>query len=341
MNDALVRLFHTLDAFVEVNVRAEWETLHEDYAFVLESTGPSAAALALDRARADARLPLVASAPVEDDGSVVGAAGGSVADVVEVEVVVPKVPVAPRPKPGGSKSVPGEWNKLAREKTEAERKLAVEREDAERKRLAEEEEVEEMMDRPLEGKGKGVMRETVGSPEVATRGSARRRIKSATFVVDSDEDVEEVPAAAPVPRATPAASPSKGRKVEVVLPAPRVTISRVKGTTVSPFADRFLPGSATVPAISTMENEAEEEWSGNDEMDVDELEGTPAVGKRKAVEVANEPAPKRTRAQGETFSAVDEVVDDLPVEMRGAGEITERYRAWLVANAQPSDIVSF
>jgi hypothetical protein len=35
----------------------------------------------------------------------------------------------------------------------------------------------------------------------------------------------------------PAASPSKGRKVEVVLPAPRVTIGRVKGTTVSPFAE--------------------------------------------------------------------------------------------------------
>jgi hypothetical protein len=108
MNNALVRLFNTLDAFIEVNVRAEWETLHEDYAFVLESTAPSAAALALDCAHADARLPLVASAPVEDDGSVVRAAGGSVADVVEVEVVMPKVPVAPRPKPGGSKSVPGE-----------------------------------------------------------------------------------------------------------------------------------------------------------------------------------------------------------------------------------------
>jgi hypothetical protein len=341
MNDALVRLFKTLDAFIEVNVRAEWETLHEDYAFVLESTGPSMAALALDRARADARLPLVALAPVEDDGSVVGAAGGSVADVVKVEVVVPKVPVTPRPKPGGSKSVPGEWNKLAREMTEAERKLAVEREDAERKRLAEEEEVEEMMDWPLEGKGKGVMRETVGSPEVATRGSAWRCIKSATFVVDSDEDVEEVPAAVPVPRATPAALPSKGQKVEVVLPAPRVTISRVKGTTVSPFAEQFLLGSATVPTISTMDDEAEEEWSGNDEMDIDELEGMPAVGKCKAVEVADGPAPKRTKAQGETFSAVDEVVDDLPVEMRGAGEITEQYRAWLVANAQPSDIVSF
>jgi hypothetical protein len=90
-----------------------------------------------------------------------------------------------------------------------------------------------------------------------------------------------------------------------------------------------------------MDDEAEEEWSGNNEMDVNELEGTPAVGKRKAVEVADEPAPKRTKAQGEKFSAVEEVVDDLPVEMRGAGEITERYRAWLVANAQPSSIVSF
>jgi hypothetical protein len=115
----------------------------------------------------------------------------------------------------------------------------------------------------------------------------------------------------------------------------------VKGTTVSPFAERFLLGSATVPAILTMDNKAEEDWSGNNKMDVDELEGTLVVGKRKAVEVADEPAPKQTKAQGEMFLAVDEVVDDLLVEMRGAGEITERYRAWLVANAQPSDIVSF
>jgi hypothetical protein len=82
-----------------------------------------------------------------------------------------------------------------------------------------------------------VVRETVSSPEVATCGSARRRIKSATFVVDSNEDDEEVPAATPVPRATPAASPLKGQKVEVVLPAPWVTIGRVKGTTVSPFTE--------------------------------------------------------------------------------------------------------
>jgi hypothetical protein len=41
-----------------------------------------------------------------------------------------------------------------------------------------------------------------------------------------------------------------------------------------------------------MDNEAKEEWLGNNEMDVDELEGTPVVGKRKAVEVANEPVPK-------------------------------------------------
>jgi hypothetical protein len=341
MNNTLVQLFKTLDAFVKVNVHANWESLHKDYTFVLESTGPSAVALALDCARADARLPLVVSVPVEDNGGVVGAAGGRVAEVVEVEVVMPKVPVAPRPKPGGSKSVPGEWNKLAREKKEAERKLVVEREEAEWKGLAEEEEAEEMMDWPLEGKGKGVVRETVGSPEVATRGSAQRRIKSAAFVVDSDEDDEEVPAAEPVPRATPAASPSKGRKVEVVLPALWVTIGQVKGTTVSPFTERFLPGSVTVPTISTMDDEAEEEWSGNNKMDIDELEGTPAVGKRKAVEVADEPVPKRTKAQGEKFLAVEEVIDDLPVEMRGAGEITKWYRAWLVANAQPSDIVSF
>jgi hypothetical protein len=90
-----------------------------------------------------------------------------------------------------------------------------------------------------------------------------------------------------------------------------------------------------------MDDKAEEEWSGNDEMDVDELEGTLAVSKRKAVKVADEPAPKQLKAQGEKLSVVDEVIDDLPVEMRGAGEITERYRVWLVANTQPSDIVSF
>jgi hypothetical protein len=166
-------------------------------------------------------LLLVALALVEDDGGVVEAEGSRVLEVVEVEVVVLKVPVAPRLKPGGSKSVPGEWNKLVREKKEVERKLAVEREEAEWKGMVEEEEeVEDMMDWPSEGKGKGVVREAVGSPEVATRGSAWRRIESAAFVVDSDDEDKEVPAADPVPRAAPAASPSKGWKVEVALPAP-------------------------------------------------------------------------------------------------------------------------
>jgi hypothetical protein len=68
-----------------------------------------------------------------------------------------------------------------------------------------------------------------------------------------------------------------------------------------------------------VDDKAKEEWSGNNKMDMDELEGTPAVGKRKAIEVADEPAPKQTKAQGEKLSVVDEVVDDLPVEMRGAG----------------------
>jgi hypothetical protein len=154
MNDALIWLFRILDTFVEVNVRANWEALHEDYMFVLESTGPSVAALALDCARADVHQPLVASAPIEDNGGVVEAEGGRVEEVIKVEDVVLKVPVVPRPKPGGSNSVPGEWNKLTRAKKEAERKLAVEREEAEWKGMAEEEEVEEMMDRPSEG-GRG------------------------------------------------------------------------------------------------------------------------------------------------------------------------------------------
>jgi hypothetical protein len=221
MNNALVRLFRTLDAFVKVNVCADWEALHNDYAFVLELTGPSVAALALDCAHANARQLLVALVPVENNGSVVKAEGGRVEEVVEVEDVVPKVPVAPQPKPGGSKSVPGEWNKLAREKKEAERKLAVEKEEAERKMLvekgmAEEKEVEEMMDWPSEGKGKGVVREAVGSPKVTWRGSAPRHIKSAAFIVDSNEEDEEVLAADPVPISTLAVSPLKGQKVEVV-----------------------------------------------------------------------------------------------------------------------------
>jgi hypothetical protein len=160
MSNTLIRLFVILDPFVEVNVCANWESLHEDYTFVLESTSPSAAALALDCARANAHQTLVALAPNENDGSFVEAEGGRIAEVVKVEVVVLKVPVAPRLKPGGSKLVPGEWNKLVREKKEAERKLAVKKEEMERKMLAEkgmaeEKEVEEMMDWPSEGKEKG------------------------------------------------------------------------------------------------------------------------------------------------------------------------------------------
>jgi hypothetical protein len=68
-----------------------------------------------------------------------------------------------------------------------------------------------------------------------------------------------------------------------------------------------------------MDDEAQEEWSGNDKMDVDELEGTLMVGKCKAVEVADEPVPKQLKAQGEKILVVDEVMDDLPVEMQGAG----------------------
>jgi hypothetical protein len=162
----------------------------------VELTGPLAAALALDGAQANACEQLVASAPLENNGGNVEVEGGRVEEVDEVEVVVPKVLVVPRQKPGGSKSVPSEWNKLAREKKEAERKLADEKEEAERKMsaekgMAEEQEVEEMMDWPLEGKGKGVVREAVGSPKVTTRGLARRRIKSATFIVDSNDEDED------------------------------------------------------------------------------------------------------------------------------------------------------
>jgi hypothetical protein len=145
----------------------------------------------------------VALALLENNRGIVEVEGSGVEEVVEVEVVMPKAPVAPRPKPGGSKLVPGEWNKLAREKKEAERKLVVEEEEVEWKMLAEkgmaeEKEVEEMMDRPLEGKGKGVVREAVGSPEVTLHGLAWCRIKSAAFVMDSNEEDKEVPAANPV-----------------------------------------------------------------------------------------------------------------------------------------------
>jgi hypothetical protein len=212
------------------------------------------AALALDCAQANTCQLLVASALVETDRNDVEVEGSRVEEVVEVEVVVPKVPVAPWPKPGGSRSVPSEWNKLAMEKKEAKRKLAVEKEEVERKMsvekgIAEEQEVEEMMDRPSEGKGKGVVREAVSLPKVTTHGLAQCRIKSTMVVVDSNEEDEEVPAANPVPRVTPVVSPLKGQKVEVVLPALQVTAGRVKGAMVSPFPERFLPASATVPAI--------------------------------------------------------------------------------------------
>jgi hypothetical protein len=100
-----IQLFGILDAFVEVNVRADWELLHKDYMFVLESNGPLVVALALDCAQANARQQQLASVPVGSDGEDVEVEGGRVEEVVKVEVVVLKVLAAPRPKPGGSKSV--------------------------------------------------------------------------------------------------------------------------------------------------------------------------------------------------------------------------------------------
>jgi hypothetical protein len=258
--------------------RSTFTPLHKDYTFVLESTGPSVAALALDCARAKACQQLLALAPVGSNGEDVEVEGSKVEEVVKLEVVVPKVPVVPWPKPGGSKSVPGEWNKLAGEKKEAERKLVDNKEEAERKMLVEkerkmlvekgmveEQEVEEMVDRP---------------------------IKNTAVVVDSNEEDEEALVADLVPRATLVTSLLKGRKVEVVLPPPWVTAGQVKGTMVLPFAEQFLLTGVTVPAILTMDNKAKEGWSVNDKMDVDELEGTPVVSKCKAVEVANESMPK-------------------------------------------------
>jgi hypothetical protein len=241
---------------------------------------------------------------------------------------------------------PSEWNKLAREKKEAERKLAEEKQEVERKMLAEkgmteEQEVVEMMERPSEGKGKGVVRLAVGLPKVAIHGLAWCHIKSAMVVVDSNEEDDKVPVADLVPRAMPVTSLLKGRKVEVVLLPPQVTAGQGKSMTVLPCTARFLATSVTVPAISTMDDNKEEEGSGNDEMDVDELEGTPAVGKCKADEEADEPVPKQPKVHDKKITAVNNVMDDMLVEMQGAGEITKRYQAWLVVNAQPSNIVSF
>jgi hypothetical protein len=138
------------------------------------------------------------------------------------------VPVVPLPKPGGSKSVPTEWNKLVREKKKVGRKLAEDKQEAERKMsaekgMAEEQEVEEMVDRPSEGKGKGAVRLAVSSPKVTTHGLAWHHIKSTAVMVDSNEEDEEALVANLVPRAMPATSLLKGRKVEVMLPALWVT----------------------------------------------------------------------------------------------------------------------
>jgi hypothetical protein len=95
MSNTLLWLFGILNTFVKVNVHANCEPFHKDYTFVLESTGPSVAALALDHAWADACQPLVALVPVENNGSDVKVEGSRVEEVVKVEVVVPKVLVAP------------------------------------------------------------------------------------------------------------------------------------------------------------------------------------------------------------------------------------------------------
>jgi hypothetical protein len=95
MSNALVQLFGLLDKFVEVNVCANWEPLNKDYMFILESTSPLAAALALNCVWAEA---------CQRQGTLMlaGSNRGMVKDVsravvveVEAEAVVPKVQVAP------------------------------------------------------------------------------------------------------------------------------------------------------------------------------------------------------------------------------------------------------
>jgi hypothetical protein len=111
-------------------------------------------------------------------------------------LVVPPVPAMPWPNPGGSKSVPSEWNKLAREKN-----------------LADE------LAKKAEGKGKGPEdgKAVVGSPAVATHCLGVRHITSGAVVPDTDNKAEGAKKAAESPEV--AASFWCSKTVKVLLPS--------------------------------------------------------------------------------------------------------------------------
>jgi hypothetical protein len=211
LDEELACLFAVLDRFIELNIRSEWGTLCEDYAFVLE--GPSSAAEALDHV-AGAGDSAVVLPVVPFDGNGDADAEGDIeelGDKSSAALVVPPVAAMPRPKPGGSKSVPGEWNKLAREK-----KLADE--------LAKK--------AKLKGKGLEDGKAVALSLAVATRCSGAHCITSVAVVPDTNKEAEGAKKAGESPEVAPASRRSKA--VEVVLLRTRAASSKGKGVSLSP-----------------------------------------------------------------------------------------------------------
>jgi hypothetical protein len=172
-------------------------TLCEDYTFVLESEGPSSAAEALNCVAGTGDSAVVLPEVVPVDGNDDADAEGDVEELGEkngAALVVPPVAAMPQPKPGGSKSVPGEWNKLAREK-----------------KLADE------LAKKAKSKGKGPEDGKVFaiSPTVATCCLGACHITSAAVVPDTDKEAEGVKKAGESPEVAPASRRSKA--VEVLL----------------------------------------------------------------------------------------------------------------------------
>jgi hypothetical protein len=225
------------------------------------------------------------------------------------------VPVAamPRPKPGGSKSVPGEWNKLAREK-----------------KLADE------LAKKAESKGKGLEdgKAVALSPTVATCRSGAHRITSAVVVPDTDEEAEGAKKAGESPEVAPASQRSKA--VEVLLLHTRAVSCKGKGVSLSPHTTR----AQVIPPVVAAEDEGDGEDTGDKRDELDELEGAPGPVKQKADEASKAPAAKRQKAKDDKDLTIDDVVDDTPVNQWGAGEIKEVYQTWLTENSQPSNVVS-
>jgi hypothetical protein len=281
----------------------------------LESEGPSSAAEALNPV-AGAGDSAVVLPVLPFDGNGDADAEGDIEELGEksgAALIVPPVAAMPQPKPGGSKSVPGEWNKLAREK-----------------KLADE------LAKKAESKGKGPEdgKAVALSPTVVTCCLGARRITSAVVVPDTNKEAEGAKKAGESPEVAPASWRSKA--VKVLLPRTQAVSSKGKGVSLAPCTTR----AQVIPLVAAAEDEGDGKDTGDERDELDELEGAPGPVKRKADEASKAPVAKRQKAKDNKDLTIDNVVDDTPVDQWGAGEIKEVYRTWLTENSQPSNVVS-